>query len=151
MADEVLEGEGGGKAGLDGLGVGVYDAEERQRVFRLLGLFLERILGCTTAHVSLVSPGAERTRGLGQGRSGSAGWLLRSGLAFAMVLCIKGRVEQLRELVQVGIHGCKTCSAVLQCCGGAGGGGLKPRARCGSENKKEKHPKGNNSLVAGVG
>lgn len=30
MADEVLEGEGGGKSGLEGLSTGAHDAQERQ-------------------------------------------------------------------------------------------------------------------------
>jgi hypothetical protein len=52
MADEVLERESGGKTGLEGLSTGAHDAQERQRVFRLLGLLLEGSLGCTSTRVS---------------------------------------------------------------------------------------------------
>jgi hypothetical protein len=52
MADEVLESEGGGKTGLEGLSGGAHDAQERQRVFGLLGLLLECIFRCRTMRVS---------------------------------------------------------------------------------------------------
>lgn len=55
MADEVLEGESGGKSGLERLSAGAHDAQKRQRVFRLLGLLLESILGCGSIGVSFLT------------------------------------------------------------------------------------------------
>lgn len=109
VADEVLECERGGKTGLERLSTGAHDAQERQRVFRLLGLLLEGVLGCINTHVSQTVP-VPVPRCWGLLASGMAGLFCvclgnqAPELTFAMVLRIQSGVKQLCKMVQCGSH-----------------------------------------------